>query len=95
MSNNILILFVYYYLICFSVIGHGSFFDKVFCSKKSNQNIAYIGLKGIFLLIIYSLISHIYSYPTGINHNLIIFILGLISFIFFFKNLKDKKIFIY
>ena len=90
MSNNILILFVYYYLICFSVIGHGSFFDKVFCSKKSNQNIAYIGLKGIFLLIIYSLISHIFI-PHGINHNLIIFILGLISFIFFFKNLKDKK----
>ena len=90
MSYNFITLFIYYYLICFSIVGFGFFFERVFCSKSLNQNIGFIGLKGIYLLIIYSLISHLFI-PHGMYHNLMVFIFGLISFIFFLKNLNDKK----
>ena len=90
MSYNIVILLVYYFLISFAVVGFGFFFERVFYGKILNQNIGYIGLKGIFLLIIYSFVSHLFI-PHGMNHNLIILSFGLLNFIFFFKDLKNIK----
>ena len=89
MSINFLIVFLSYFLIVFSVVGYGNLFYYIFLDKKIILNYGYLGLFGIFFLIIISYLSH-FLFSHGFMHNLIIIITGLISFIIFFnKKLKS------
>ena len=93
MINNFFILFFSYFLIVFSVLGYGYTFENFFYKKSIKPNIGYSGLRGLFILIIYSFFSHIF-YAHSIIHNSIIFTLGLVFFIFYFKKKIIKKDFL-
>ena len=93
MFNNFFILFLSYFLIVFSVLGYGYVFENIIYKKSIKPNIGFSGLRGLFFLIIYSFLSHIF-YAHNIFHNSIILILGLIFFVFFFKKKIIKKDFL-
>ena len=50
MISNFLIIFTFYYLVLFSVVGFGNCFLKIFFNKEKNLNFGYQGLFGIFFL---------------------------------------------
>jgi hypothetical protein len=91
--HSFLILLSYYWLIIFSIIGYGLLLKKYFI-KDDNIGIGYIGIFGIFLLILISYISNFFIAHTQI-FNLVILILGLMN-LYFNKNdeifKKDIKI---
>ena len=80
--KNFIIIFLTYFLIIFSSIGYGKLFSKLFIYKKTNEG--YLGLFGLFFLIIYSYISNIF-YPHDIAHNIVLLVFGII-FYFVIKN---------
>ena len=84
MTFNLLILFSFYFLIIFSVIGYGSFFCKILLGNN-NLNFGFKGLYGLFLLIVYSSLSH-YFIAHSLLHNSLILIFGLFLFIFLLKS---------
>jgi len=90
MLNEFFTLIVYYFLIFFSIIGFGFLF--VYIVKKNNEviNIGYIGLSGLFFILIYSYISNFF-FSHNIIHNLLFLIIGLFFF-FYFKKQKFLKI---
>ncbi len=85
MSLNIFSFFIFYKLILFSVIGFGFFFSNLFFKKAINENLGFVGLLGLFFLLIYSYYSHILI-PHNYFHNTIILATGLLLFIYFIKN---------
>ena len=88
MKIDIFILFFFYYISVFSIFGYGIFFQRLInISENKRICLGYSGLIGIFILIMYSYISHLF-YSHGIYHNLIILILGLFLF---YKNILEKK----
>ena len=92
MSLNFLIFFSYYIAILISILGYGFFILSFEKKNKNFFNLGYVGLIGIFFLIIYSYLSHIFI-PHSKTHNLILILLGIINFVYFlFKNL-DNPIF--
>ena len=84
--SNILILTSYYFLILISILGYGLFFLEIFKKKISLTNFGYVGLSGIFILLIYSYISNFILAHSEI-HNILLIILGLI--LFFSKLVKN------
>ena len=80
--KNFIIIFLTYFLIIFSSIGYGKLLTKLFLYKKTNEG--YLGLFGLFFLIIYSYISNFF-YPHDIAHNIVLLVVGII-FYFTFKN---------
>ena len=84
MSLNIFSFFIFYKLILFSVIGFGYFFSNLFFKKAINDNLGFVGLLGLFFLLIYSYYSHILI-PHTYFHNVIILAIGLGSFVFVFR----------
>ena len=78
--NNLLIFIFYYVLILFSIIGYGFFFLRLCKLDKRLENIGYIGIFGIFFLIIYSYLSNFFVAHAEI-HNVLIILLGLFLFI--------------
>ena len=88
MKIDIFILFFFYYISVFSIFGYGIFFQRLInISENKRICLGYSGLIGIFILTMYSYISHLF-YAHGIYHNLIILILGLFLF---YKNILEKK----
>ena len=88
MIPNFLLLFIYYLLITTSVIGYGTLFFK-----KDNDSFLYIGFKGLcglFVLIIYSYLSH-FLIAHNFGHNTFILFLGILCFIFNIKKKFNKK----
>ena len=83
---NITIFTFSYFLIVVSVIGYGLLF-KSFQIYQEKINFGYAGIYGLFFLIIYSYLSSFFI-AHSINHNTIIIILGLLSFL-----LKIRKIY--
>ena len=83
---------LYYFLIPISTIGYGLTLLYLGNNKKIEYNFGYSGLFGIFFLIAYSYLTHIF-FPHGKIHNLILIIIGLFFFILFFitKIKKSKK----
>ena len=80
----------YYFLLLTSIIGYGYFFSNFFL-KKNDSNLGYIGLYGIFLLILISYLSNFFI-PHDLNFNFLILLLGLGSFfLFIFNNHKYEK----
>ena len=84
---SLIILISYYWLIIFSIIGYGFLFKKILI-KDDTIDIGYIGVFGIFLLILISYISHFFI-PHNQIFNSIIIILGVINA---YRN-KDSNIF--
>ena len=88
MKIDIFVLFFFYYISVFSIFGYGIFFQRLInISENKRICLGYSGLIGIFILTMYSYISHLF-YAHGIYHNLIILILGLFLF---YKNILEKK----
>ena len=83
---NITIFTFSFFLIAISVIGYGLLFKSLQNSLKK-INFGYAGIHGLFILIIYSYLSSFFI-AHSINHNTIIIIFGLLSFI-----IKIKKIY--
>ena len=94
--SSIITLLTYYWLIIFSIIGYGLLFNKIFLRSES-QNLGFIGIYGIFSLLLISYISSFFLPHTQI-FNLAVLSLGLINFfinkVIFDKELK-KLIFIF
>ena len=89
--SNILILIAYYFLILISILGYGLFFLEIFKKKISSTNLGYVGLFGIFVLLLYSYLSNFILAHSEI-HNILLIILGLIlSFLKLFKNFSSYK----
>jgi len=81
---NFFLYLSYYFLLLSSIIGYGYFFTNFFL-KKNDSNLGYIGLYGIFLLILISYVSNFFI-AHGLNFNFLIllFCLGIfLLFIFF------------
>ena len=92
MSLNLLTFLFFYFFIINSVIGYGYLVAK---TNKIDINFfdhGYLGLLGVFTLLIISFISH-YFIAHNYTHNSIILIIGFFSFVYFF--LKEKKKFNY
>jgi hypothetical protein len=85
-------MFFYYFLISFSILGFGLVLNK-FMEMKF-KNLGSIGFVGIFFLILISYISSIFV-PHSYFFNLIILLSGVIFFIYFFlkKNIDKKDLF--
>ena len=79
MSYNLLIFFSYYLIIIFSALGYGLIFSKLINKKIYYDNLGYIGLLGIYILIFYSYLSNLFLAHSQI-HNSIILIAGLFFF---------------
>ena len=92
MSLNFFIFFAYYFIILFSIIGYGYFLLSFEKNNKNYLNFGYIGIVGLFFLIIYSYLSNIFISHSK-NHNIIVLIFGLISFLYFFIKYYKKKTF--
>ena len=90
MFPNLLIFILAYFFILISLLGYGLAFSNIFLKNKNFNNIGYLGLLGIFTLIIYSYLSNFFIAHTKI-HNLILLLLGFIFFCVFFN--KDKVFF--
>ena len=74
---SLIILISYYWLIIFAIIGYGFLFKKTLI-KDDTIDIGYIGIFGIFFLILISYISHFFISHNQI-FNSIILILGIIN----------------
>ena len=87
--SSIITLLTYYWLIIFSIIGYGLLFNKIFLRSES-QNLGFIGIYGIFSLLLISYISSFFLPHTQI-FNLAVLSLGLINF-FINKVIFDKEL---
>jgi len=74
-----LILISYYIIILISIIGYGLFFLELFKKKLDSSNFGYVGLFGIYVLLIYSYLSN-FIIAHSMLHNTLLIILGLIFF---------------
>ncbi len=92
MIANFLLLLSYYFLIIISVVGYGSVFYRANLDD-SLIDIGFKGLSGFFVLIIYSYSSH-FLIPHNLIHNTIIFLLGILLFLFFQKKNFNKNFFL-
>ena len=91
MIPNIFVLFSFYLIIIISLIGYGYLFERLFYREILESNFGYTGLRGIFLLIFYSFLSHFF-FAHGYLHNVILTLLGVIFFTFYIlKDTKKKK----
>tara|TARA_B100001057_G_scaffold187721_1_gene188499 strand:+ start:2829 stop:4514 length:1686 start_codon:yes stop_codon:yes gene_type:complete len=90
MVSNYFIFFVSYFLIILSTIGHGLLGIKLFKIKIPTNEIGFVGLSGVFFLILYSYISHFF-FNHGYILNLILLFIGFVSLIFFKSQIIDKK----
>ena len=75
MISNYLIFLISYFLIILSVVGHGFLAIKFTKSSLSIEEIGFVGLVGIFFLILYSYITHFFM-SHGYLHNIIFITIG-------------------
>ena len=91
MVTNYLLFLTSYFLIVLSVIGHGVLAIKFTKTNVSTDDIGFVGLVGIFFLILYSYLTHFFIEHDYL-HNIIFIIIGLVSVYYFrFKILTKKK----
>ena len=84
MSSNFLFFNFFYFLSVVSTLGYGFYINNLLVSKNVDLDYGTKGLIGIFILTLYSILSHFFISHNFI-HNSILFLLGIILFIFFFK----------
>ena len=90
MISNYLIFLVSYFLIVLSVVGHGILAIKLTKTNISTNEIGFVGLIGIFFLILYSYLTHFFI-SHGYIHNLIFLIVGLVGLFFFRSQILIKS----
>ena len=92
---NLIIFTLSYFLIIYSVLGYGLLVENIFNKKSISYDFGYLGLYGIFFLIIYSYFSHLFI-AHNLLHNSIIIIFGLLYFLINLeKFLQKEKILFY
>ena len=92
MVTNYLLFLTSYFLIVLSVIGHGVLAIKFTKTNVSTDDIVFVGLVGIFFLILYSYLTHFFIEHDYL-HNIIFIIIGLVSVYYFkFKILTKKNL---
>ncbi len=84
---EILLLFSFYTLILISILGFGHLGSIILNKSKS---LSELGLMGLLILILISYITNFFL-PHSFLHNLILIIIGLISFIFFILKKEINK----
>ena len=94
MVSNYLIFIISYFLIVLSVVGHGLLAIKLTKTNISTEEIGFIGLIGIFFLILYSYITHFFI-SHDYFHNIIFITIGLISICYFRSKILIKRNFIF
>ena len=94
MVSNYLIFLLSYFLIVLSVVGHGVLAIKLTKTNISIDEIGFVGLVGIFFLILYSYITHFFI-SHGYIHNIIFIIIGLVSIYYFRSKILTKKIYFF
>ena len=87
---NIFFLFLFYFLIIFSITGFGLCFSSVVFKKHKNFNIGYNGIFGLFFSSIYSYISSNF-FAHSLLHNSFFNFIGIFLFIYYFFTDKKKK----
>tara|TARA_A100001015_G_scaffold282178_1_gene346170 strand:- start:174 stop:1859 length:1686 start_codon:yes stop_codon:yes gene_type:complete len=90
MVTNYLIFLASYFLIVLSVIGHGILAIKFTKINVLSDEIGFVGLVGIFFLILYSYITHFFISHNYL-HNIIFIFIGLISVYYFRSKILIKK----
>ena len=90
MVSNYLIFLLSYFLIVLSVVGHGVLAIKLTKTNISTDEIGFVGLVGIFFLILYSYITHFFI-SHGYIHNIIFIIIGLVSIYYFRSKILTKR----
>ncbi len=90
MVSNYLIFLVSYFLIVLSVVGHGVLAIKFTKTNISTEEIGFVGLVGIFFLILYSYVTHFFL-SHGYLHNIILITIGLLSIYFFRSKILTKR----
>jgi len=89
MITNFILFLSFYTIIIFSTLGYGIFFYRFIGGKYININIGYAGLTGIFFLILYSYLSHIFLSHSYLHNSILIF-LGFILLINYLFKIKEK-----
>ena len=90
MVSNYLLFLVSYILIILSVVGHGVLAIRLTKTNISIEEIGFVGLAGIFFLILYSYITHFFI-SHGYIHNIIFVIVGIVSIYYFRSKVLIKK----
>ena len=90
MVSNYIIFLISYFLIVLSVVGHGILAIKFTKTNVSTEEIGFVGLVGIFFLILYSYITHFFI-SHGFLHNIIFITIGLVSIYYFRSKILIKK----
>ena len=78
---NLLVLIFYYLSILVSILGYGLFFLKILKKDLSSNNFGYVGLFGLYVLLIYSYLSNFIIAHSEL-HNFLLLIAGIFLFIF-------------
>ena len=92
MYTNFLFLLIGSFVISLSIIGYGYFFQKIILKNKLNLNIGYLGLFGIFFLILYSYLSNLFIEHSKIHNFVLIFTGCLIFVINKFNNFRKNDL---
>ena len=90
MSYNFLTFFFSYFIILISILGYGFFLLSFEKNQKTTSDFGYVGLIGIFFLIIYSYASNLFV-PHSKIHNIILILLGIYFFFIFNKSFLNNK----
>ena len=90
MVSNYIIFFLFYFLIILSVIGHGYLGIKLCKMNIHNNEIGFVGLVGVFFLILCSYLTHFFVSHNYL-HNIIFTSIGIFSLFYFRNNFLKKK----
>ena len=88
MSLDLFTFIIFYFIIINSTVGYGYLAAHITKVDLKFFNYSFLGLLGVFILVIVSYTSHLFFKHSYI-HNSIILIIGILSFVNFF--LREKK----
>ena len=86
---DLFILLFFYILIILSVLGYGLLFQNFLYQKIERYDLGYVGLYGIFFLILYSYISNLLISHSS-YHNFFIHLIGLLLLIYYINKERIK-----
>lgn len=89
MEISIFEFIFFYFLIVLSTIGLG-FLSVKLVGEKNLNGLGYLGLLGVFFLIFYSMLGHLF-FKHGLVSNSIVMLIGLTSFFLNIKTLVKKS----
>ncbi len=90
MSNDFIILIIFYFFSAISTLGYGFFIKKILVPKNISLDYGTTGLVGFFGLTLYSYLSH-FLIAHDLIHNTFIFLIGVIFFSIFYKSELKKN----